>query len=99
MKEVGIRELKNRLSEYIRLVREGEVVMVTDRGEVVAELRPPVAGGEILQKYPGLADMLRRGLVRLPLKPNGPDAYPLLPSVTPPGTAAEILDWLREDRR
>ena len=41
MKEVGIRELKNRLSEYIRLVREGEVVMVTDRGEVVAELRAP----------------------------------------------------------
>ena len=39
MKEVGIRELKNRLSEYVRLVRSGEVVMVTDRGEVVAELR------------------------------------------------------------
>lgn len=99
MREVGIRELKNRLSEYIRLVREGEVVMVTDRGEVVAELRPPHAASELLQKYPGLVDMVRRGLVRLPLKRNGPDAYPLLPSVTPPGTAAEILDWLREDRR
>jgi antitoxin (DNA-binding transcriptional repressor) of toxin-antitoxin stability system len=98
MKEVGIRELKNRLSEYIRLVREGEVVMVTDRGEVVAELRQPGAGHELLQKYPGLADLVRRGLARLPLKPNGPDAYPLLPSVTPPGTAAELLDWVRGDR-
>lgn len=98
MREVGIRELKNRLSEYIRLVREGEVVMVTDRGEVVAELRQPGPASEILQKYPGLVDMVRRGLVRLPLKPNGPDAYPLLPSVTPPGTAAELLDWVRGDR-
>lgn len=98
MKEVGIRELKNRLSEYIRLVREGEVVMVTDRGQVVAELRPPLAGGELLQKYPALADMARRGLARLPLKPNGPDAYPRLPSVTPPGTAAELLDWVRGDQ-
>jgi antitoxin (DNA-binding transcriptional repressor) of toxin-antitoxin stability system len=98
MRAVGIRELKSRLSEYVRLVREGEVVTVTDRGQVVAELRPPFAGGELLQKHPGLADMVRRGLARLPLKPNGPDAYPSLPSVTPPGTAAELLDWVRGDR-
>ena len=99
MKEVGIRELKNRLSEYIRQVREGEVIMVTDRGEVVAELRSPVEPeNELLRKYPGLAEMARKGLVRLPLKPNGPDAYPLLPSVTPPGTAARLLDEIRGDR-
>jgi prevent-host-death family protein len=36
---VGISKLKNRLSHYIREVREGETVLVTDRGEVVAELR------------------------------------------------------------
>jgi antitoxin (DNA-binding transcriptional repressor) of toxin-antitoxin stability system len=99
MKEVGIRELKNRLSEYIRLVREGEVIMVTDRGEVVAELRAPVEPeNELLRKYPGLAEMARKGLVRLPLKPNGPDAYPRLPSVTPPGTAARLLDEIRGER-
>jgi len=38
MKSVGLRELKNRLSEYVREVRSGEGVLVTDRGEVVAEL-------------------------------------------------------------
>ena len=37
---VGTKELKNRLSHYLRLVREGERVLVTDRGIVVAELRP-----------------------------------------------------------
>jgi prevent-host-death family protein len=41
MQQVGLRELKNRLSEYVRLVREGEHVQVTDRGQVVAELVPP----------------------------------------------------------
>ena len=41
MKAVGVRELKNRLSEYLRLVRSGEEILVTDRGEVVAELRQP----------------------------------------------------------
>jgi len=33
MKTVGIRELKNRFSEYLRQVRSGESLLVTDRGE------------------------------------------------------------------
>ena len=41
MKAVGLRELKNRLSEYVRDVRSGEGILVTDRGQVVAELNPP----------------------------------------------------------
>ena len=40
MKSVGLRELKNKLSEYVRDVRSGESVLVMDRGEVVAELLP-----------------------------------------------------------
>jgi antitoxin (DNA-binding transcriptional repressor) of toxin-antitoxin stability system len=36
---VGTKELKNRLSHYLRRVRAGEVVRVTDRGRVVAEIR------------------------------------------------------------
>lgn len=36
---VGTKELKNRLSHFLRLVREGDVVNVMDRGEVVAQLR------------------------------------------------------------
>jgi antitoxin (DNA-binding transcriptional repressor) of toxin-antitoxin stability system len=98
MKEVGIRELKNRLSEYIRLVRAGEVVMVTDRGEVVAELRAPSPESELLKKYPRLAEMVRDGRVRLPVKPNHPGAYRRLPAVTPPGTAQRMLDEDRGER-
>jgi antitoxin (DNA-binding transcriptional repressor) of toxin-antitoxin stability system len=42
VKKVGIKTLKNELSKYIHLVREGEVVYVTDRDAVVAEIRRPV---------------------------------------------------------
>jgi antitoxin (DNA-binding transcriptional repressor) of toxin-antitoxin stability system len=41
MKAVAVRELKNRLSAYLREVARGEVVLITDRGRVVAELRRP----------------------------------------------------------
>ncbi len=44
MKAVAVKELKNRLSSYLREVRNGEVVLVTDRGKVVAELRQPTSG-------------------------------------------------------
>lgn len=37
---VGARELKTRLGTYLRRVREGQTVLVTDRGEPIAELRP-----------------------------------------------------------
>ena len=51
MKSVGVKQLKSRLSEYLRLVRGGETVLVTDRDEVMAELRPT-------RKQPGIADSL-----------------------------------------
>lgn len=38
MRTVGVRELKNRLSHYLRLVRTGERVLITNRGKEVAEV-------------------------------------------------------------
>ena len=40
MQTVGIKALKNNLSEYIRAAEAGETVQVTDRGRVVAEIVP-----------------------------------------------------------
>jgi prevent-host-death family protein len=37
---VGARELKARLGRYLRRVRQGHTLVVTDRGQPVAELRP-----------------------------------------------------------
>ena len=41
MRTVGLKTLKNRLSEYVRLAAAGETVVITDRGRVVAEIVPP----------------------------------------------------------
>lgn len=47
MKTAGIRELKAHLSSYVRDVERGEVVLITDRGRVVAEIRPPGAADRL----------------------------------------------------
>jgi prevent-host-death family protein len=41
MKTVGLKVLKNKLSEYVRLAAAGETVVVTDRNRVVAQIVPP----------------------------------------------------------
>ena len=40
MRTVGIRDLKNGLSRYLKLVRNGETIVVTERGEPVARIVP-----------------------------------------------------------
>jgi prevent-host-death family protein len=65
MKSVGLRELKNRLSEYVRDIRSGEGVLVTDRGEVVAELIPPGERGDERGVPSGLVALARRGQLTL----------------------------------
>ena len=40
MESVGVRELKNRLAHYLRIVRKGGTVVVTSRGKPVARLMP-----------------------------------------------------------
>ena len=39
--DVPVRDLKNRLSEYLRKVSAGQEVVVTSRGKAVARLLPP----------------------------------------------------------
>ena len=58
---VGSRELKTRLGTYLRRVRRGVTLVVTDRGEPVAELRP-VAGG-VSPEEAGLAALEALGAV------------------------------------
>ena len=39
-RRVGIRELKSRLSEFVRDVKAGETIVITDRGRAVARIIP-----------------------------------------------------------
>jgi antitoxin (DNA-binding transcriptional repressor) of toxin-antitoxin stability system len=98
MTTVGIRELKGKLSAYLRMVKAGEVVQVTDRGQVVAELRLPTADGGPTS-YPRLNQLIREGVVRSgrtepPVGLYALDERPDLPA----GTALEILEELRGER-
>ena len=98
MKTVGVRELKNRLSEYIRQVRSGEGVLVTDRGQVVAELTPPGQGATDTSVPAGLLALARRNLVAIGA-PGGPDLYPALPrSRRRKRSTAQLLQEERGDR-
>ncbi len=96
MRAVGVRELKNKLSEYLRLVRAGEEVLVTDRGEVIAEIRPPGQGSDD-GLPPLLRDLVRRGAVRMGA-PNRPERYRRLGRIAPDGTAARLLEAERGER-
>lgn len=47
--EVGVRELRGRLSDYLAKVRDGQEVVVTERGRAVARI-VPITGGRALDK-------------------------------------------------
>jgi prevent-host-death family protein len=47
MTSVGVRELRQRASELLRLVAAGETVEITDRGRPVALLTPTPQGGPL----------------------------------------------------
>jgi prevent-host-death family protein len=61
---VGARELKTRLGRYLNRVRRGDTIVVTDRGEPVAELRPIGAVGD--PATAALAKLAATGGVTLP---------------------------------
>lgn len=93
MRAVGIKTLKNRLSEYIRFVRAGETVLVTDRDQVVAELVPPQAERSTHLADALLAEAVRNGWVTAPFAATGE-----VPSGAPVASLADLVADLREDR-
>lgn len=74
MKAVAVKELKDRLSAYLREVKNGEVVLVTDRGQVVAELRQPSASA-VLGAHDQALERLHAQGVLTPGLPQDPRAY------------------------
>ena len=63
MHAVGLKTLKNKLSEYVRLAAKGETVLVTDRDRVVAELGPPRPERSPILADAMLADAVRKGWI------------------------------------
>jgi antitoxin (DNA-binding transcriptional repressor) of toxin-antitoxin stability system len=93
MRAVGLKVLKNKLSEYVRLVAGGETVLITDRDRVVAELVPPAPGRGQTAADVALADAVRQGWLTPPLIGPGGDV-PRRPVLT----FAVLIDDLAADR-
>jgi len=93
VRAVGLKILKNRLSEYVRLAAGGETVLVTDRDRVVARLVPPEPGSTPLLSDAVLAEAVRKGWLTPALGAPGP-----LPPRTPVAPLATILGELESDR-
>ena len=94
LKTVGIKELKNNLSAYLREVRTGSRVLVTDRDRVVAELHEPRSGYALDDPIdPRLAEWIDAGVVSLPTVRK--TKLPRSPVQLDEGTAERLLE---EDR-
>lgn len=90
---MGLKVLKNRLSEYVRLAAGGEVVLVTDRDRVVAELVPPGADRSTVLSDALLAEAVRNGWLKPPVHASSG-----LPGRQPVASLDTVLRDLAADR-
>ncbi len=86
---VGVRELKSQLSKYLRHVKAGRTVVITEHGKVVAQLGP--AGQTVEEK---MRAMVRAGLAEW----NGKRLPPAKPVARVRGNKT-VANMLLEDRR
>ena len=92
--KVGTRELKNRLSHYLRQVREtGTSLLVTDRGEVVAELRPIPKKRKKLSDRDVLVGLAAKGELSL-----GTGRFKDFPAIKPK-RGVKLSRYVLQDRR
>ncbi len=97
MEYAGIRELKNNLSRYLRKLKPGHVIAITDRGRIVAELRTPGDKPVGAPSPQGYARLLAQGAIHRAREKGDPLGK--LPAgkagAAPPGTVAALI---RDDR-
>lgn len=85
---IGIRELQQHASRYLRRVRAGETITVTDRGEPIAEIRP------IPHKETVLERLVREGRAR----PAQGDLADLPPPTKPKPGEQLLSEFLQQTR-
>ena len=96
LKTVGIKQLKNDLSGYLRDVRRGFRILVSDRSEIVAEIREPMEPSSAADRNPIIAAWLDAGLIRLPTSVKQP--LPPSPLSGAAQAAGRLLDEERGER-
>jgi prevent-host-death family protein len=86
---VGIAELRQNLSHYLRRVEDGERLLVTDRNRPVAELGPPPSTGAALDR------LIAEGRVVRPVRRGLP---PPISLDGDPHALSRALDEIRGER-
>jgi len=95
VKTVGIRKLKDRLSAYIREVRKGSVILVTDHGTVVAEIRTPQREYNQIKRNALRQEWIDSNKLRVPAEGR---KKIIKSSVSlPAGTSIRLLDLQRQE--
>ncbi len=89
MDTVGVAQLRQNLSRYLRLVEQGERLLVTDRNRPVAELGPPPSGGAALDR------LIAEGVVSRPTRRGLPEPLRL---GRDPHALSRALDKVRGER-
>jgi prevent-host-death family protein len=93
MSTVGVRELKNRLTRYLRETKNGGEVVVTERGHPIAVIQPVRSVKRPASLEARLAALAARGVVTLPSRRPGKRVS--LVTVKGPSVSRAVL----EDRR
>ncbi len=93
MRSVGLETLGNQLGEYVRLAAGGEVILVTERDQVIAEIVPPQPGHELARDPMTYSKAVRRGWLTPPTSPSG-----AAPSRRPVASWQELELELARDR-
>ncbi len=88
-KSVGVAQLRQNLSVYLRRVSKGERLVITDRNRPVAELGPPPSTG------PDLDRLIAEGRVSPPRRASLPEPLKLAGD---PNALSRALDEIRGDR-
>ena len=91
MDRVGVRELRQNLSVYLRRVRRGEALEVTERGQPVAVLQPIASFDDVFTRLAAQQIPLRRGLGNLA-------DLPAPAKVKLERPLSDLVDASREDR-
>ena len=100
MKVFGIEQLKARLSEYVRLAKVGEIMLVSERDEVVAELPPSRRQTPVANRLEELLEALAAsGRSRGRRSQKGDWTWHSRGLRLPSGAAQLLLDELQRERR
>ncbi len=99
MRAIGVKQLKARLSEYLRLVKTGETILVTERDEVVAEMRPARRRIRAADELEDVLDVLSEaGEITRSALPKRAWSWRARGIGLQEGTASRVLDEIRGDR-